>query len=144
MASPDLRADFHHYFTKRFFSWLTLFGNSELQRVDTQTPTSINGREGVCICLKAAHPCRGSLSSFCHSEGIEVTAAWGFVNRDSFLSNSWPAFREVIWEAYKRGGGWQIREGKKSKESQNRALQEAMITMRKKRINSHLQCINGC
>ncbi len=44
-----------------------------------QDPSSING---VCICLIAAAPCRGSLSAFCHSEGIEVTAASGFVNGD--------------------------------------------------------------
>lgn len=37
--------------------------------------------------------------------------------------------------------------GKKRKESEGvrtRPRQEAIITMRKKRINSHLRCINGC
>lgn len=63
-----------------------------------------------------------------------MTAASAFVNRDSFHTapdlHSGKLFRRL-----KEGGGVKRRE---SKESQNKAPQEAIITMRKKRINSNL------
>lgn len=116
------------------FSWLTPLGNTDLQLVDTRPPPLLMG---VCICLKAASPCGGSASAFCHCEGIEVTAASGFVNKDSFYTTPDLHSGKLFWRLRGRGG----RKEEGDQGSKNKALQEAIITMRKEGINSHLQCI---
>lgn len=94
-----------------------------------------------CASVSAAeHHCRGSVSAFCHSEGIEVTVASGFVYRDSFYTT--PGLHSG--KLFGRLRGRRARKEEGEQESQNKAMQEAIITMRKKRINSHLQCINRC
>ena len=84
--------------------YLSLLGNSDLQLVDTGASPLLMG---LCICLREWQPqCRGSLSAFSHSEGIEVTAASGFVNRDFFFFHTTPDLHSgKLFEGLREEGG---------------------------------------
>lgn len=116
---------------------LILLGNTDLQLLYTRASPPLMGCASVSV---AARHCRGSASAFCHSEGTEATVALGFVNRDYFYRT--PDLHSG--KLFGRLRGRRDRKEEGEQENQNKALQEAIITKRKKRINSHLQCINGC
>lgn len=90
---------------------------------------------GVHLSHMAVSPHGGALDPlFGHSQRIAVR---GFVNRDSLHPppdlHPGKLFRRLM---VAEGGG----EGAGER---NKALQDAIITRRKKRINAHLWCING-
>lgn len=69
-----------------------------------------------------------------------MPAVSGFVNRDYFCTSPDLHSRKLL-------GRLRVDVGKEEEgvqRHQKRALQEAIITMSRERINSHLQCINGC
>lgn len=87
---------------------------------------------GVHLSHMAAPPSGGSGSAFSGlSEGID---ARGFANRDSLHPppdlHSGKLFRRLTM-------------GEEAAGERNKALQDAIIARRKKRINAHLWCING-
>lgn len=94
---------------------------------------------GVCICLRAAPHCRGSVSAF-----VTVKELRWLLPQDLLIGFFSIHILTCIQESYSI---WEVERDRKQEgkqESQNKALQEAVITMRKKRINCHLQCISGC
>lgn len=115
---------------------LILLENTDLQLLYARAPPPL--MECASVSATARH-CRGSASAFCHSEGIEAVAL-GFVNRDYFYRT--PDLHSGKLFGRLRGRRDRKEEGEQG--SQNKTLQEAIITMWKKRINSHLLCINGC
>ena len=119
---------------------LTVFRNPDLPLLDTRAPPLLIGCASVS---RVAPHCMGSVSALYHSEEIEVTAAMGFVNRDFVFSMQ---LLTCIHGSYMGGlgGGRRDRKEEGKQGSQNKALQEAIITVRRKRIISHLQYINGC